>query len=62
MVACVRRTPAPPIQMTPKMIEAGATAVREYLGDLGGLFSPMDLAVLVYSAMRTEREYEDVGR
>jgi len=33
------------------MAEAGAEAVRRELGDLGGLFSPDELALRVYVAM-----------
>ncbi len=50
-------TPAPNIEVTPEMIEAGTDAVLSVVGgaDLGGLFSASELAVKVYLAMYTAR-------
>ena len=41
-------------EITPAMIEAGVVAVLEHVGgaDLGGWFSPEELAVRVFLAMR----------
>ena len=46
-------TPGNELEVTPAMIEAGAEAIMGRVGgaDLGGYFSPLDLAGEVFRAM-----------
>lgn len=50
-------------EITAEMIEAGADAILEKVGgaDLGGFFSPEDLAVRVYLAMKNSLTLSSAG-